>query len=147
MIISVIGSGGKTTYIHELKDKYVSQGKTVLMCTTTHMLIEEDTLVNPSLDEIMHQIEKYGYCHAGNLCAGARRVVVDTTLVKTALCVAETERPHRCHSKTVFDAYLPNRYWGKENTIRTHRRSLRLSCIFVNNIMSIFTCQLSHVTF
>ena len=61
MIISVIGSGGKTTYIHELKDKYVSQGKTVLMCTTTHMLIEEDTLVNPSLDEIMHQIEKYGY--------------------------------------------------------------------------------------
>ena len=46
MIISVIGSGGKTTYIHELKDKYVSLNKTVLMCTTTHMLIEEDTLVD-----------------------------------------------------------------------------------------------------
>ena len=48
MIISVIGSGGKTTYIHKLKDKYVSLNKTVLMCTTTHMLIEEDTLVDPS---------------------------------------------------------------------------------------------------
>ena len=46
MIISVIGSGGKTTYIHELKDKYVSLNKSVLMCTTTHMLIEEDTLVD-----------------------------------------------------------------------------------------------------
>ena len=43
MIISIIGSGGKTTYIRELKDKYVSMNKTVLMCTTTHMLIEEDT--------------------------------------------------------------------------------------------------------
>ena len=66
MIISVIGSGGKTTYIHELKDKYVAQGKTVLMCTSTHMLIEEDTLIDPSYDEIMKKIETYGYCHAGN---------------------------------------------------------------------------------
>ena len=68
MIISVIGSGGKTTYIHELKDKYVSLNKSVLMCTTTHMLIEEGTLVDPSYDEIMHRIEMYGYCHAGNRC-------------------------------------------------------------------------------
>lgn len=81
MIISVIGSGGKTTYIHELKDKYVSQGKTVLMCTTTHMLIEEDTLVNPSLDEIMHQIEKYGYCHAGNLCDDKKICALDLNLL------------------------------------------------------------------
>ena len=57
MIISVIGSGGKTTYIRELKDKYVSMNKTVLMCTTTHMLIEEDTLVDPGYDEIMQRIE------------------------------------------------------------------------------------------
>ena len=68
MIISVIGSGGKTTYIHKLKDKYVSLNKSVLMCTTTHMLIEEGTLVDPSYDEIMHRIEIYGYCHVGNRC-------------------------------------------------------------------------------
>ena len=68
MIISVIGSGGKTTYIHELKDKYVSLNKSVLMCTTTHMLIEEGTLVDPRYDEIMHRIEMYGYCHVGNRC-------------------------------------------------------------------------------
>lgn len=66
MIISVIGSGGKTTYIHQLKDKYRAQNKTVLMCTTTHMLIEEDTLVNPSKDEIMKRILECGYCHAGS---------------------------------------------------------------------------------
>mgnify|MGYP004685521163 FL=1 len=59
MIISVIGSGGKTTYIHKLKDKYVFLNKTVLMCTTTHMLIEEDTLIDPSYDEIIHRIETY----------------------------------------------------------------------------------------
>ena len=80
MIISVIGSGGKTTYIHELKDKYVAQGKTVLMCTSTHMLIEEDTLVNPSYDEIMHRIEIYGYCHAGNRCGDLKIEALDEEL-------------------------------------------------------------------
>ena len=29
------------------------------MCTTTHMLIEEDTLVDPGYDEIMQRIETY----------------------------------------------------------------------------------------
>ena len=80
MIISVIGSGGKTTYIHKLKDKYVSLNKTVLMCTTTHMLIEEDTLVNPSYDEIMQRIETYGYCHAGNRCGDLKIETLDEEL-------------------------------------------------------------------
>ena len=77
MIISIIGSGGKTTYIRELKDKYVSMNKTVLMCTTTHMLIEEDTLVDPGYDEIMHRIETYGYCHAGNRCGDLKIEALD----------------------------------------------------------------------
>ena len=80
MIISVIGSGGKTTYIRELKDKYVSMNKTVLMCTTTHMLIEEDTLVDPGYDEIMHRIETYGYCHAGNRCGDLKIEALDEEL-------------------------------------------------------------------
>ena len=81
MIISVIGSGGKTTYIHELKDQYVSQGKTVLMCTTTHMLIEEDTLVDPSLDEIMDRIQIYGHCHAGNRYDDKKISALDSNLL------------------------------------------------------------------
>ena len=80
MIISVIGSGGKTTYIRELKDKYVSMNKTVLMCTTTHMLIEEDTLVDPGYDEIMQRIETYGYCHAGNRCGDMKIEALDEEL-------------------------------------------------------------------
>ena len=80
MIISVIGSGGKTTYIRELKDKYVSMNKTVLMCTTTHMLIEEDTLVDPGYDEIMQRIETYGYCHAGNRCGDLKIGALDEEL-------------------------------------------------------------------
>ena len=45
MIISVIGSGGKTTKIKQLKDQYLKEGKSVLMTTSTHMKIEEKTLV------------------------------------------------------------------------------------------------------
>ena len=37
MIISIIGSGGKTTNIRELNDKFVSLNKKVLMCKATHM--------------------------------------------------------------------------------------------------------------
>ena len=81
MIISVVGSGGKTTYIHELKDRYVSQGKTVLMCTTTHMLIEEDTLVNPNFDEIIQKIQSCGYCHAGNRSANNKIEALDSNLL------------------------------------------------------------------
>ena len=45
MIISVIGSGGKTTKIKQLKDQYLKEGKSVLITTSTHMKIEENTRV------------------------------------------------------------------------------------------------------
>ncbi len=66
MIISVIGSGGKTSYIKELKEKYIGENKTVLITTSTHMKVEEYTLVDPSFDQIMDEINKNGFCHAGN---------------------------------------------------------------------------------
>ena len=66
MIISVIGSGGKTTKIKQLKDKYLKEGKSVLITTTTHMKIEEKTLVDPSHEEIIKEIKKCGYAHAGS---------------------------------------------------------------------------------
>ena len=58
MIISVIGSGGKTTKIKQLKDQYLKEGKSVLMTTSTHMKIEENTLIDPSYDEIINEIKK-----------------------------------------------------------------------------------------
>ena len=59
MIISVIGSGGKTTKIKQLKDQYLKEGKSVLMTTSTHMKIEEKTLVDPSYEEIINEIKKH----------------------------------------------------------------------------------------
>ena len=44
MIISVVGSGGKTTLIKKLAKQYREEGKTVLVTTSTHMFIEEQTL-------------------------------------------------------------------------------------------------------
>ena len=66
MIISIIGSGGKTTRMKELLLKYKEEGKTVLMTTSTHMGIEEDTLVDPSYKEIQEELKNKGYAFAGN---------------------------------------------------------------------------------
>ena len=38
MVIAVVGSGGKTTRIHKLKEKYRSEGKKVLV-TTVRVLV------------------------------------------------------------------------------------------------------------
>lgn len=65
MIISIIGSGGKTTRMKELLSQYREEDKTVLMTTTTHMLIEEDTLVDPAYQDIKEAINKNGYAFAG----------------------------------------------------------------------------------
>lgn len=66
MIISIIGSGGKTTRMKELLLKYREEGKTVLMTTSTHMRIEKDTLVDPTYEEIQKEIKEKGYAFAGN---------------------------------------------------------------------------------
>lgn len=65
MIIAVVGSGGKTTLIKKLASRYRSEGKTVLVTTTTHMFIEEDTLLTDDADAIMHALKKTGYAMAG----------------------------------------------------------------------------------
>ena len=50
----------------ELLLKYKEEGKTVLMTTSTHMRIEEDTLVDPSYKEIQEELKNKGYAFAGN---------------------------------------------------------------------------------
>lgn len=66
MIIAVVGSGGKTTLIHQLAQQYRNQGKTVLVTTTTHMLREADTLLTDDAALILEALEKNGYVMAGN---------------------------------------------------------------------------------
>ena len=65
MMISVIGSGGKTTLIKNLADRYRSEGKTVLVTTTTHMFIEEDTLLTDDAGVIIQALKETGYAMAG----------------------------------------------------------------------------------
>ena len=65
MITCVVGSGGKTTLIHRLAEKYLNMGKSVLVTTTTHMAIESDTLVTDDADEIIGALKTEGYAFAG----------------------------------------------------------------------------------
>ena len=65
MIIAVVGSGGKTTLIKNLAKKYQSEGKTVLVTTTTHMFIEEDTLLTDDADIIIRALRENRYAMAG----------------------------------------------------------------------------------
>ena len=82
MIISVIGSGGKTTKIKQLKDQYLKEGKSVLMTTSTHMKIEENTLVDPSYEEIINEIKKYGYVHAGSKAKNQKIKALDDEVLE-----------------------------------------------------------------
>ena len=65
MIIAVVGSGGKTTLIKKLAARYRSQGRTVFVTTTTHMFIEEDTLLTDDADTIIGALRETGYAMAG----------------------------------------------------------------------------------
>lgn len=65
MIIAVVGSGGKTTLIKKLASQYLSERKTVFVTTTTHMFIEEDTLLTDDADTIIHHLMEKGYAMAG----------------------------------------------------------------------------------
>ena len=65
MIVAVVGSGGKTTLIKKLAARYRSEGKTVLVTTTTHMFIEANTMLTDDADAIIEAIRKTGYAMAG----------------------------------------------------------------------------------
>ena len=65
MIVAVVGSGGKTTLVKRLADRYRTEGKTVLVTTTTHMFIEEDTLLTDDAEVIIRHLEERGMVMAG----------------------------------------------------------------------------------
>ena len=65
MITAIVGSGGKTTLLKKLAEKYKAQGKTVFATTTTHMLTENDTLLTDDANEIIEALHNKGYVMAG----------------------------------------------------------------------------------
>lgn len=65
MIKAVVGSGGKTTLIHRMAEKYLSEGKKVFVTTSTHMYIEEDTVISDDADEIISVMQDKGCVMAG----------------------------------------------------------------------------------
>ena len=65
MIISVVGSGGKTTLIKKLAEQYRKEGKIVLVTTSTHMFAEADTLLTDDANIIAERLRDTGYAMAG----------------------------------------------------------------------------------
>lgn len=65
MIISVVGSGGKTTLLKKLAETYRAEGKRVFVTTSTHMLIEADMLLTDDADTIIRALQERGYAMAG----------------------------------------------------------------------------------
>lgn len=74
MITCVVGSGGKTTLIHQLADTYKKQGKRVLITTTTHMYKEPDTLVTDDPNEIIESLTKNNFAFAGSPCEEPQKI-------------------------------------------------------------------------
>lgn len=65
MIIAVIGAGGKTSLIHSLTDQYRKEGKSVLVTTSTHMYVEENTLLTDNPEKIIRVLKEHGYAMVG----------------------------------------------------------------------------------
>ena len=65
MIKAFVGSGGKTTLLKKMSEDFRKEGKTVLVTTTTHMFIEEDTLLTDDAEIIINQLQTTGYAMAG----------------------------------------------------------------------------------
>lgn len=65
MIIAFVGAGGKTTLIHNCAQEYMQQGKKVFITTSTHMFIEDDTLLGGDADRIIRRMDETGCAMAG----------------------------------------------------------------------------------
>ncbi len=80
--IAVVGSGGKTTYVKHAVKKYLSQGKKVFVTTTTHMFIEENSLLTDDADEIIRELQEKKYAMAGISCGEKIKALSDETYKK-----------------------------------------------------------------
>lgn len=100
-MIAVIGAGGKTTLTHRLAEQYRSEGKKVLLTTTTHMLVETDTDLSCDAAQIVWQLQASGYCMAGQLCSD-----------KSAIGDNVSAEMETCESRPAKISGLPQDVWN-----------------------------------
>lgn len=67
MVRAFVGSGGKTTLLRKQAQLFREEGKRVFVTTSTHMFIEDDTLLTDDADAIIRQLRETGYVMAGLL--------------------------------------------------------------------------------
>ena len=65
MIYAIVGAGGKTGLLKEMAARFRREGKSVFATTTTHMFIEEDTLLTEDAAAIIDVLHSSGYVLAG----------------------------------------------------------------------------------
>lgn len=65
MIYGIVGAGGKTGLLKEMARQFRREGKSVFVTTTTHMFIEEDTLLTEDAAVILRELQTKGYAFAG----------------------------------------------------------------------------------
>ncbi len=65
MIRAFVGAGGKTSLIKEYVSRFVNEGKKVFVTTSTHMFIEEETVLSDDAKVILDELNKTGFVMAG----------------------------------------------------------------------------------
>lgn len=68
MVIAYVGAGGKTSLLKRHAQMYREQGLRVFICTSTHMFIEEDTIVGDDAQVILQRLCEDGRVMAGTPC-------------------------------------------------------------------------------
>lgn len=89
MIEFVTGAGGKTSYIHRRAEQERAQGRRVLVCTSTHMMTEPDTLLSGELADIQRQLDTCGYCMAGLPAKDGKIGPLDPEVYRKACALAD----------------------------------------------------------
>ncbi len=82
MIRAFVGAGGKTTWIRQYAEQYLTQGKKVFVTTSTHMYVENDTLLTDDADEIIRHLESRHFVMAGIREGGKIRALSPSTYEK-----------------------------------------------------------------
>lgn len=65
MIKAFVGAGGKTSLIRRCAKEYLAQGYKVFVTTSTHMYIEDNTMLTDHASDIIRELEEKHYVMAG----------------------------------------------------------------------------------
>lgn len=86
MVIAYVGAGGKTSLLKRHAQMYREQGLRVFICTSTHMFIEEDTLVSDDAQSILRRLGENGLAMAGTPCGDKIGPLSEATYRQVCAC-------------------------------------------------------------